>query len=648
MDTSSSSFQRGEKNSQSMRMAAKEVSIVGKNTTSSIAERFSKYQKAAEDIKGDKKKTVVENLPSTSGNLTALKKRWEKASSIEEDPDASSTTSTTTTGETRALRPPARPAARDPMSEEQDMESQERRQEMDPSATSVPSATEKPNVPLTSLKMMFEKGENMQKKVSKESSRMGSSTSMPENMHLQGGEKVETTPLRDRMAIYQAAVSKQDILSTPSRTSDLVQKENVPPSTVETCASEPNSRKGSSTDSNGTAPMSPYDATQPKSAKKFSLPTRETCVMCQKTVYPLERLMANRQVFHSTCFRCSHCNTKLSLGNYASLHNSVYCKPHFCQLFKAKGNYDEGFGHRPHKELWEGSPKPVPEEKPRESTVTAERITSPVVEDSPLAKVNVVMASLETRSLAGSLEKVPTGSVERLTETGRLKISWPPRAAAAAAGDGSPAPVAQPLREACGNPVVASGAGAVPVPESPGVRSLCAKWPPEGDVLSPVHSPELSELTSLRRTSSLRERSRQFCRNPNAPSSLSSSVPKDACSSLPQLAKMSTEDQEVSLTNQSPEQEEEEEVAPSNTEEEELELEQEQEQKEEEAATLQQEGKQQAEEEEEEEEEAMMASDEEEMEAEEQQQEMSVEDVIRQNRHYEGEEEEEEEEEEDV
>uniref|UniRef100_A0A673M145 LIM zinc-binding domain-containing protein n=1 Tax=Sinocyclocheilus rhinocerous TaxID=307959 RepID=A0A673M145_9TELE len=64
-------------------------------------------------------------------------------------------------------------------------------------------------------------------------------------------------------------------------------------------------------------------------------------------------LISNQQIYHNTCFRCAYCSTKLSLVNYASLHNNVYCKPHFCQLFKAKGNYDEGFGHRPHKELWE-------------------------------------------------------------------------------------------------------------------------------------------------------------------------------------------------------------------------------------------------------------------------------------------------------
>uniref|UniRef100_A0A668ATX3 LIM domain and actin binding 1 n=1 Tax=Myripristis murdjan TaxID=586833 RepID=A0A668ATX3_9TELE len=82
-----------------------------------------------------------------------------------------------------------------------------------------------------------------------------------------------------------------------------------------------------------------------------------TCIACQKTVYPLERLVADQHIYHKICFRCVHCNTKLSLGNYASLHNNVYCKPHFSQLFKAKGNYDEGFGHRPHKELITGELK---------------------------------------------------------------------------------------------------------------------------------------------------------------------------------------------------------------------------------------------------------------------------------------------------
>ncbi|XP_015265181.1 PREDICTED: LIM domain-containing protein 2 isoform X2 [Gekko japonicus] len=89
-------------------------------------------------------------------------------------------------------------------------------------------------------------------------------------------------------------------------------------------------------------------------SKSFSLKSqvKETCSACQKTVYPMERLVADKFVFHTTCFCCKHCHAKLSLGSYAALHGEFYCKPHFQQLFKSKGNYDEGFGRKQHKQLW--------------------------------------------------------------------------------------------------------------------------------------------------------------------------------------------------------------------------------------------------------------------------------------------------------
>ncbi|KAF3699852.1 LIM domain-containing protein 2 [Channa argus] len=88
-------------------------------------------------------------------------------------------------------------------------------------------------------------------------------------------------------------------------------------------------------------------------SKSFSFKTqKEVCSSCGKTVYPMERLVANNLVFHSACFCCKHCNAKLSLGTFAALQGEFYCKPHFQQLFKSKGNYDEGFGRKQHKELW--------------------------------------------------------------------------------------------------------------------------------------------------------------------------------------------------------------------------------------------------------------------------------------------------------
>lgn len=49
-----------------------------------------------------------------------------------------------------------------------------------------------------------------------------------------------------------------------------------------------------------------------------------------------------------------NCNAVLirSMYNYAPLHGELYCIFHYQQLFRRKGNYDEGFGHIQHKDRW--------------------------------------------------------------------------------------------------------------------------------------------------------------------------------------------------------------------------------------------------------------------------------------------------------
>ena len=78
----------------------------------------------------------------------------------------------------------------------------------------------------------------------------------------------------------------------------------------------------------------------------------EGCAVCQKVVYAMEKLEADKIVYHKTCFKCSVCKTILSTGTYAALEGIIYCKTHFKQLFKEKGNYDEGFGREQHKRKW--------------------------------------------------------------------------------------------------------------------------------------------------------------------------------------------------------------------------------------------------------------------------------------------------------
>jgi len=80
--------------------------------------------------------------------------------------------------------------------------------------------------------------------------------------------------------------------------------------------------------------------------------TNPNCPVCSKPVYEMEKMPADDKVFHKTCFRCKECNNVLSLGNFAAMDGVYYCKPHFKQLFKLKGNYDEGFGREPHKAQW--------------------------------------------------------------------------------------------------------------------------------------------------------------------------------------------------------------------------------------------------------------------------------------------------------
>jgi hypothetical protein len=66
----------------------------------------------------------------------------------------------------------------------------------------------------------------------------------------------------------------------------------------------------------------------------------------------MERMDADGKVFHKTCMKCEHCACRLSLGNYAALNGKYYCKTHFKQLFKTKGNYTEGFGEEDAKKKW--------------------------------------------------------------------------------------------------------------------------------------------------------------------------------------------------------------------------------------------------------------------------------------------------------
>ncbi|NXP30182.1 XIRP2 protein, partial [Leiothrix lutea] len=162
------------------------------------------------------------------------------------------------------------------------------------------------------------------------------------------------------------------------------------------------------------------EITSAKEVKKLQIQENETCKLCQQRVYPMECLVADKQNFHKSCFRCHHCGSQLSLGNYASLHGKIYCKPHFKQLFKSKGNYDEGFGHKQHKELWNS--------KDQLSSInnTQAEETNPInsvpVDPKPITGVDKDLYSGTEGAHPDNLDT----KLKKSTERGKLKMTWPP------------------------------------------------------------------------------------------------------------------------------------------------------------------------------------------------------------------------------
>ncbi|NWX68723.1 XIRP2 protein, partial [Alca torda] len=168
-------------------------------------------------------------------------------------------------------------------------------------------------------------------------------------------------------------------------------------------------------------------ATPAKEVKKLQIQEKETCRLCQQRVYPMECLVADKENFHKSCFRCHHCSSQLSLGNYAALHGKIYCKPHFKQLFKSKGNYDEGFGHKQHKELWNSKDQcsPVGNIHPEETNP----INSIPVDPKPITEIDQDLY-LGTE---GIHPDILDNNLKKSTERGKLKMTWPP-----STGDATP------------------------------------------------------------------------------------------------------------------------------------------------------------------------------------------------------------------
>jgi len=56
------------------------------------------------------------------------------------------------------------------------------------------------------------------------------------------------------------------------------------------------------------------------------------CEACNKTVYPMERVVVDKHNFHEKCFKCATCQKRLTTASCSSvLDGKFYCKPHFVE-----------------------------------------------------------------------------------------------------------------------------------------------------------------------------------------------------------------------------------------------------------------------------------------------------------------------------
>ena len=165
---------------------------------------------------------------------------------------------------------------------------------------------------------------------------------------------------------------------------------------------------------------------------------RDVCAVCEKTVYPMDKIVADQVSYHKACFRCAECNNVLKLGNYAALSGKTYCKPHFVKLFKLKGNYSVGFGEADPKAKWSsqgvvGASSNMDFSKPTSSSLTespnANRHTvalsqSPVdsPSNSPLRTPAASSPSKSSPAVSSPLKSSPAASSS--TPSASSGTSW--------------------------------------------------------------------------------------------------------------------------------------------------------------------------------------------------------------------------------
>ncbi|KAK5601654.1 hypothetical protein CRENBAI_022497 [Crenichthys baileyi] len=160
---------------------------------------------------------------------------------------------------------------------------------------------------------------------------------------------------------------------------------------------------------------------------KIRIPKSELCTICRRRAYPMDALIVDKKKYHKSCFCCEHCRNKLSLGNYVSLHGHFYCQPHYKQLLKSKGIYDNGL--RQHLYVESSGPNPH-DDKPdwRYSLNSANSIDKPQGGENEMTKtVNESKSHCSKITVVWPPQGDPPKKTFKIEEDIQLtKPQWPP------------------------------------------------------------------------------------------------------------------------------------------------------------------------------------------------------------------------------
>ncbi|XP_064602392.1 pharyngeal muscle protein 2-like isoform X6 [Liolophura sinensis] len=182
-------------------------------------------------------------------------------------------------------------------------------------------------------------------------------TDMPEQYQQSSGGVSENIPQHRADVVREADTDYEAGMPAPSTTKHLLARFQTIQHEAKAKEQPKPLRKEAPQLYSATAPSPKMPASAKEGGPaRFRAVQAEKCAACQKTVYAMEKMEFNKNVYHKTCFKCSHCKNRLTPATFSVNQGILYCLNHFKQMFKTKGNYDEGFGREQYKKKWKSEP----------------------------------------------------------------------------------------------------------------------------------------------------------------------------------------------------------------------------------------------------------------------------------------------------